>query len=252
MKTGLANIDWDRYAQLYDNLLRLIPYQSYLQDMQVGAGVSDGQIVLDAGCGTGSLAEMLLARAKIRLTGIDSSASMLKRARLKCEAGSATFAEVDINQGVPGADNHYHAVTCGNVLYAVADPMRTLREIHRVLQPGGRLVLATPKMGYDNGLIFKAHCGDTGPDEPWLAADASLEQAREIISRVFTDPAVIEEFLEMAAINAAIQAHSNITLFTEAALREILAEACFEPTSITIKETYAGQNLLALAQKGSD
>jgi SAM-dependent methyltransferase len=102
-----------------------------------------GESVLDAGCGTGNYS-MALARAGFRVTGIDSADGMLARARSKVAADAdldVALRHASLDTTLPyGAAQFDHAVLV-SVLQAVTDPMYTLRELRRVLKPGGTLLL---------------------------------------------------------------------------------------------------------------
>jgi demethylmenaquinone methyltransferase/2-methoxy-6-polyprenyl-1,4-benzoquinol methylase len=100
--------------------------------------------VLDLACGTGDLAFAAAARAvNGRVLGVDASSAMidLARARAKREAshGNVDFQVGDISVlDVPSAS--VDAVTAGYALRNVPDYVRTVREIARVLKPGGVLL----------------------------------------------------------------------------------------------------------------
>jgi ubiquinone/menaquinone biosynthesis C-methylase UbiE len=98
--------------------------------------------VLDAGCGTGGLLELLYK--SFNVAGFDSSFEAIRIIR-----GSGiiyeSFAVGDV-ESIPFQDNHFDAVTCIDVIYHanVTDEKLALNEMHRVLKAGGYLVLQVP------------------------------------------------------------------------------------------------------------
>lgn len=99
-----------------------------------------GQLVLDLGTGTGSLARGF-ARRGAAVTGLDPSAAMLAEARrLVSEAGLA----VDFRQGRAEAtglpDRHFDVVTAGQCWHWFERPAAAA-EVRRILKPGGCLVI---------------------------------------------------------------------------------------------------------------
>lgn len=97
--------------------------------------------VLDIGCGTGNHA-IAVARSGARVTGVDISPAMLRRARAKARDLDVELMEVDLHAGLPFADGSFDCVLSVHVLQMVRDPAAFLDEVRRVLAPGGRLVLA--------------------------------------------------------------------------------------------------------------
>ncbi len=97
--------------------------------------------MLDAGCGSGRLT-IALAQAGAQVTGIDTSAERLEQARRRSEAAGTELLllEGDFNGPLTFTDASYDAVTSRLALMAADDPVATLRELRRVLEPGGRLV----------------------------------------------------------------------------------------------------------------
>ena len=108
---------------------------------EILADVAGARRVLDAGCGSGRLT-VALAAAGAEVTGIDTNAGQLAEARRRAEeAGVAlTLREADFNAALPFADASFDAVTSRLALMAARDPVATLTELRRVLEPGGRLV----------------------------------------------------------------------------------------------------------------
>lgn len=97
--------------------------------------------VLDAGCGTGGLLRRLrAAQPAWTLTGLDLSplACELARERTGGEILQGSIA------ALPFADATFAAVVSGDVVCQVADPAQAAKEFHRVLRPGGVVVLTMP------------------------------------------------------------------------------------------------------------
>jgi SAM-dependent methyltransferase len=108
---------------------------------EILAAVAGARRILDAGCGGGRLT-VSLAQAGADVTGIDTSAERLEQARRRArDAGvELRLREADFNAPLPFPDASFAAVTSRLALMAAGDPVATLRELRRVLEPGGRLV----------------------------------------------------------------------------------------------------------------
>jgi demethylmenaquinone methyltransferase/2-methoxy-6-polyprenyl-1,4-benzoquinol methylase len=106
-----------------------------------------GDRILDVATGTGMVAAELLSRASCSVVGIDQSAEMLAAARARFAARSASggtpAVEVELIEGqaeaLPFADASFDALTFTYLLRYVEDPPATMRELARVLRPGGRM-----------------------------------------------------------------------------------------------------------------
>ena len=98
-----------------------------------------GERVLDAGCGTGILAQELAARG-VAVTGVDLSAKMLAVACEKAQGKKVALFRADITS-LPFPTASYDAVVCFTVIEFVRQPEKALQEMWRVLKPGGRLVV---------------------------------------------------------------------------------------------------------------
>src|SRR5436305_1923073 len=98
--------------------------------------------ILDAACGNGRYSKFLLrhADADAVLTSFDLSQGMLLRARRRLRSDRVTFAVADLTR-LPYASGTFDAVVCGWVLEHLPDPRSGLRELARVMQPGGKLLL---------------------------------------------------------------------------------------------------------------
>jgi demethylmenaquinone methyltransferase/2-methoxy-6-polyprenyl-1,4-benzoquinol methylase len=128
---------FDRISPVYDLMNRAMTagLDRGWRRATAGAVVRPGDRVLDACCGTGELA--LAARAAGgEVTGLDFSERMLDRARLKSAA--VEWVRGDL-LALPFADGSFDAATIGFGIRNLEDPERGLRELRRVLRPGGRL-----------------------------------------------------------------------------------------------------------------
>lgn len=151
---------WDRYAAVgYDTLRELAPYEA-LQDAVIAAAAPQaGERLLVAGCGTGNL-EVLALRdlPALSIDAIDFSPAMLERARAKC-AGypNVRHLQADLCARLPLPDMSCDVAVMCNVLYALVDGPAALREIFRVLRPGGRFILCDRQPWSTIAPVVKAH-----------------------------------------------------------------------------------------------
>ena len=102
-----------------------------------------GERILDVATGTGMVAAELLSReADCTVVGLDQSAEMLAGARARFAAGPDA-ARVELIEGqaerLPFADATFDALTFTYLLRYVDDPPATMRELARVVRPGGRI-----------------------------------------------------------------------------------------------------------------
>jgi demethylmenaquinone methyltransferase / 2-methoxy-6-polyprenyl-1,4-benzoquinol methylase len=128
---------FDRISPVYDPMNRLMTagLDRRWRRLTVRAVVKPGDSVLDACCGTGDLA-LEAERAGGRVTGLDFSERMLERARRK--SAGVEWVRGDL-LALPFADGSFDAATVGFGIRNVADLDGGLRELARVLRPGGRL-----------------------------------------------------------------------------------------------------------------
>jgi demethylmenaquinone methyltransferase/2-methoxy-6-polyprenyl-1,4-benzoquinol methylase len=130
---------FDRIAPVYDAMNRVMTagLDVRWRRLAAAAAVQKGDRVLDAACGTGDLAIADAKAGAASVTGLDFSEQMLARARRK--------APLEWVQGdmlaLPFDDASFDAATVGFGVRNVADLELALRELRRVLRPGGRLAI---------------------------------------------------------------------------------------------------------------
>ena len=191
---GTAPENYERYfvpqiaAPLADNLLEI-------------AALRPGERVLDVACGTGIVARQARQRVgdSASVAGLDVNPGMLAAAR---SAVSPEFAIDWYESGaeaMPLADGAFDVALCQLGLQFITNKLGALREIRRVLAPGGRLVLNVP-----------------GPTPPLFAvmADALAKHV---------DP------------RAASFVHVVFSLHDEHELRELMSAAGFQEVNVQIK-----------------
>lgn len=128
-----------------------------------------GDRLLDAGCGSGHWAVAFAGRG-VRVAGIDLSPEMIRHARVR---GAAAGADVDWRVGdlaaLPFPDGAFDAIHARVALHFVPDVPAALRELRRVLRPGGRLLASVP--GALSPIYRKSwqrHLMEAPPEVNWL------------------------------------------------------------------------------------
>lgn len=127
--------EWDALRKVFnDDLLRA---------GAINRLVSPGQCIVDVGTGTGILA-LEMARLGLRVVGVDNSAPMLAAARAKLAAAGLSDSQIDLRQGdaihLPLAAAEVDGALAHMVLHSVASPAEVVRDMARVVRPGGTVV----------------------------------------------------------------------------------------------------------------
>jgi ubiquinone/menaquinone biosynthesis C-methylase UbiE len=130
-------------AGIYDALTAQDPWRRHCRSM--AAHVPGGR-VLDLGIGPGvSAIEVARAAPATRMVGLDSSAPMLARARRHATAAGVSLALIRADaRHLPFADASHDGATGHSFLYLLADSRAVLREVHRVVRPGGAVAFLEP------------------------------------------------------------------------------------------------------------
>jgi len=131
---------FDRIAPVYDTMNRVMTagLDGRWRRLTAETAVRPGDRVLDAACGTGDLAIADRRAGAAHVTGLDFSEQMLARARRK--AADVEWVQGDL-LALPFEDGSFDAATVGFGVRNVDDLSLALRELRRVLRPGGRLAI---------------------------------------------------------------------------------------------------------------
>ena len=138
---------WASYAESYDRILPILPFYQEAVSRHVealtGAGIRK---VIDVGAGTGNVAVPLASRG-VEVTAVDLSNAMLDQLRGKIQSGlpgRIEIVEQDAHLLERWPDAAFDGANVLLALFAMYEPRQVLREIIRVVRPGGLIVDGDP------------------------------------------------------------------------------------------------------------
>ena len=133
---------FDRHARDWDKLARrLLPTPNYAERLL--ASLPHSRCLLEVGVGTGGLLKALCTRSE-RIIGVDHAPAMLAAARQRLEEAGLSNVELRLGEmeHLPLESASVDTAILNMVLHHASDPLTVLREIFRVLQPGGGVLIA--------------------------------------------------------------------------------------------------------------
>lgn len=107
------------------------------------ADLKEGQIIMDAGCGTGVMIPFLKEAVGKRgvIYAVDMSEQMLKKAKAKHKGKNVYFVTSDVYE-LPFTPNSFDAVLCYSSFPHFKDKKKALKILTKILKPKGQLVIA--------------------------------------------------------------------------------------------------------------
>jgi len=161
---------YDAFADSFADHVEDSAYNAHYDRPAVLGLIGDvsGRRVLDVGCGSGLYAEEL-ARRGAHVVAFDSSSQLVNHAKRR--VSSAVHVRVhDLEDPLDWlADESMDQAVMALVLHHLADPVSALREIHRTLKPGGRLVVSTVHPTADWHQLGGSYFTDEIIDAKWNA-----------------------------------------------------------------------------------
>jgi SAM-dependent methyltransferase len=100
--------------------------------------IFDGAVVLDYGCFDGEFIDKLTLAKRVTAVGVDKNRDVVLAYR-------GPHKVLPAEETIPFPEGHFDIVTMFDVLEHIYDQSATLQEIHRVIKPGGRLVVTVPR-----------------------------------------------------------------------------------------------------------
>lgn len=205
------------YQETTDDLLKRIDIHKLFGGRDIDRWMLDlltprnGSNILDVGCGAGKQCFLYnqYTGGTAHITGGDVNADLLAKAHSEnAKIGNpVTIIELDFNKRFPFVDGLFDLESCCFAIYYASDIPATIREMHRVLRPGGRLFSTGPmpenkKLFYDiikeaTGKIIPPMPGSSRYSTQILAAMKDTFSSVEV--HIFENPLTfpeVEPFLE--------------------------------------------------------
>jgi ubiquinone/menaquinone biosynthesis C-methylase UbiE len=261
-------------AQVYEEYLVPHQFRPWAGDLLDRADPQVGERVLDVACGTGVVARLVAQRLEGRghMVGLDFSQAMIDVARqASAQDGVAVEWHLGSAEALPFADASFDLALVQQGLQFMADKAAAVRELHRILVPGGRAVTATWATIDRNpffvlfGGVLQRHLGTPAVDTLFSLGDRELLRSLfveagfdtvgiESVGRTVRFPS-LERFIELrvAAGSATVPALKAM----DAAGRAALTAAVRADMAAPLQQYIEGDELvfpteanIAVARKG--
>lgn len=242
----------------FDVLALTDEYEQLMTDQVEQLALQADERVLDAGCGTGNALAAIIRRwghaaPGMQLDAIDFVQHALESARRKAAAAATEvglppvqlrFHSCDLrlppdSPVIPFGDSAFDAALVSLVLPYLSEPVTLLKELHRVLRPGGRLVASTLRPDCDMSgplkrLKEKIERGDDQVKEGW--------RARQLL-------VAVQDYVNAAAGLVEQEADGRFQFYERESFESLLRSAGFrvETTQATFGDP--AQGLVTLARK---
>lgn len=175
----------DQHQQFYNELAAEWDLQFTAEDLERLSNlierldIQPGSDILDLGCGTGVLFDILRRRIgeKGTVTGVDFSIEMVRQAHRNFPFENINVVDADVSN-LPFKDDMFDFAVSFSAFDNFADKLGTLREVHRVLKPNARLCIIH--------LVSSKELSEQHHKEGGVLAEDELPSA-ERMAELFTD-----------------------------------------------------------------
>jgi ubiquinone/menaquinone biosynthesis C-methylase UbiE len=149
--------EFSKWANNYDNPITSITFRQTNAHIVKLLNPKQNSSLLDVGCGSGILIKYLLdSNKEMKLFGLDITPKMVEVAKRKFAKDPSVEITLGSAVKIPYEDSTFDYVTCASSFHHHPDPLRSAKEMVRVLKPGGKLLILDMCIeGFLRKILFK-------------------------------------------------------------------------------------------------
>ena len=222
-------------------------YASFMTDQIVSLRLATGMRVLDLGSGTGEfschLAKLADGPRGLTIDSMDFVVGALRRARDRAPLTADTrygYCSADFEQALPFRGEAFDRILSSLVVSYLTEAKSFMKEMYRLLKPGGVLVISCPRRDADLSTVYRATMEELTPEDV-----ADMVGARD--HRSFDD--LQRSYLNEAARLVALEESGRFQFRDEDELRELVNEAGFCDVESKLSLGYPPQTAIVAATK---